>query len=632
MSKLSFDEFHNEESQICFLYCALFPEDYDVCVEDLLRYGIGDRLFSDDLTLDQARNRVHSIISNLKASCLLLSGKNEECVKMHDVFRDLAILISSGNDYSFMVKAGSGLKEWPCNLNLQYVMRMSLINNEFNMLREQEEYPELILLLLQNNTSLKAISDDFFVGMKALQVLDLSNMPSLVALPTSLSFLTNLKTLCVENNNLKDGSALGELKSIEILSLRKSSFDRFPEEIKRLTKLRLVDLSESQFDEIPANVFPSLVRLEELYMGGSYSGWEIKETTSKRKATLAEVLSLDHLNTLHIDVGNLACLVEEIINRQPRLNKFHIHVGDKFDWRSTYAKSMCFNIAAHFGVPKPFMNWLESFLQMTEQLSVVNWKNLSSLEELPLECFQPLKHLHIQKCHFQTFLSSTLFERFQGLQELQIFSCLKLDTVFLSNNIVPESNVLPRLTNIHVRVAPCLTALWRGVAPSTSFQSLKHVKVEECKLVKILFPLAIAKMLNQLQYLEISNCDVMEAVIGYIEDHEIQMGTSSGQLNNTCTGIEYTHTIFPQLQSLKLQHLKNIRSLTQPWFLLVFPTLEHLTVLSCPCLKLPIGPEGLQRLIEVRAERKWFDELEFENNETKISLQKCFTDTNSSTQ
>uniref|UniRef100_A0A803KUZ5 NB-ARC domain-containing protein n=1 Tax=Chenopodium quinoa TaxID=63459 RepID=A0A803KUZ5_CHEQI len=240
--KLSFDEFRDEESKMCFLYCALFPEDYDVRIEDLLRYGIGERLFSDDLTLEQARNKVHSIISNLKASCLLLSGKNEESVKMHDVFRDLAISIASSNDYSFMVKAGSGLKEWPSKLH--YVMRMSLINNEFNMFSGQDEYPELMLLLLQNNTSLKAISDGFFAGMKALQVLDLSNMPSLVALPTSLSFLTNLKTLCVENNNLKDGSALGELKSIEILSLRKSSFARFPEEIKRLTNLRLLDLSE----------------------------------------------------------------------------------------------------------------------------------------------------------------------------------------------------------------------------------------------------------------------------------------------------------------------------------------------------------------------------------------------------
>uniref|UniRef100_A0A803KUZ6 Disease resistance protein n=1 Tax=Chenopodium quinoa TaxID=63459 RepID=A0A803KUZ6_CHEQI len=110
-------------------------------------------------------------------------------------------------------------------------------------------------------------------------------------------------------------------------------------------------------------------------------------------------------------------------------------------------------------------------------------------------------------------------------------------------------------------------------------------------------------MLNQLQYLEISNCEVMEAVIGYIGDHEIQMGAPSGQLNDTCTGVEYTHTIFPWLQELKLQHLKNIRSLTQPWFLLVFPTLEHLTVFSCPCLKLPIGPEGLERLIEIQAHR-----------------------------
>ncbi|CAO2841351.1 unnamed protein product [Amaranthus hypochondriacus] len=33
--KLSFDEFQNEESQMCFLYCALFLEDIDVRIKDL---------------------------------------------------------------------------------------------------------------------------------------------------------------------------------------------------------------------------------------------------------------------------------------------------------------------------------------------------------------------------------------------------------------------------------------------------------------------------------------------------------------------------------------------------------------------------------------------------------------------
>lgn len=150
-------------------------------------------------------------------------------------------------------------------------MRISLTNNNFSMFEGAEEYLELILLLLQNNPSLESISDKFFAGMKALQVLDLNNIPCLQKLPSSLSSLTNLRTRCLDENNLKDGSILGDVTSIEILSIRKSSMGRFPKDIRRLTNLPLLDLTDSHIGEIPSKVFSSLSHLEELYMGGSYN-------------------------------------------------------------------------------------------------------------------------------------------------------------------------------------------------------------------------------------------------------------------------------------------------------------------------------------------------------------------------
>ncbi|XP_057547327.1 probable disease resistance protein At4g27220 [Amaranthus tricolor] len=581
------------------------------------------------MSLDQARNRVHSIISNLKASCLLLSSTNRECVKMHDVFRDLAILIATSNDYSFMVKASSGLKEWPSNLKLQYVMRMSLTNNDFSMFEGAGEYPELILLLLQNNPSLKSISDEFFAGMKALQVLDLSNIPCLEKLPSSLSSLTNLRTLCLDDNNLKDGSVLGDLTSIEILSMRKSSFSRFPEEIRRLTNLRLLDLTDSQVGEIPSKVFSSLSHLEELYMGGSYNDWKLEKSNSSRKATLTEVLSLERLNILHIDIGYHGCLTEEIIHRQSRLKKFYIHIGERLHSPTTYPTSMCLNIPGLFGVCNPFKNWLKSFLNTAEHLSIASWKDRSCLEEFPIDCLQSLKSLHFQQCHTDICFSTALLDRFQALQELQICSCHNLDTVFLSFDDHSPKNVLPRLTNLHIHDAPNLTSLWRGVAPSTGFQTLKYIKIENCIQIKILFPLSVAKILNHLQYLELSHCDVMEAIISANEAHEIQLETQSKRQTLTDTELMlrnlHADDLFPQLQTLKLKHMKNIRCVTQPKFFLDFPNMQQLIVLSCPFLELPLGNNSLQKLIQIKAEEKWFEELEFEDRQTKISLQLKFT-------
>lgn len=72
--KLSFDYIESEEAKMCFLYCCLFPEDYDIKVENLVMFLIGEGLIDNIETFDEGRTRVRVIVDNLKASCLLLDG------------------------------------------------------------------------------------------------------------------------------------------------------------------------------------------------------------------------------------------------------------------------------------------------------------------------------------------------------------------------------------------------------------------------------------------------------------------------------------------------------------------------------------------------------------------------------
>ncbi|XP_057990730.1 disease resistance protein At4g27190-like [Hevea brasiliensis] len=69
--KLSYDYLRNKEDKFMFQFCCLFPEDYDIPMEDLVRYGIGLGTF-EDVRIQEARNRARSIVNNLKESCLLL--------------------------------------------------------------------------------------------------------------------------------------------------------------------------------------------------------------------------------------------------------------------------------------------------------------------------------------------------------------------------------------------------------------------------------------------------------------------------------------------------------------------------------------------------------------------------------
>ena len=84
--KLSCDSLMSNETKSCFLLCCLFPEDYNIPIEDLTRYAVGYGLHKDAESIEDARKRVYLAIKNLKASCMLLGNESEEYVKMHAWF------------------------------------------------------------------------------------------------------------------------------------------------------------------------------------------------------------------------------------------------------------------------------------------------------------------------------------------------------------------------------------------------------------------------------------------------------------------------------------------------------------------------------------------------------------------
>ena len=95
-----------------FLLCCLFPEDYDIPIETLVRYGNGLRLLRGIDTMEES-SRVHSLIQTLKRSFLLIDRKQEECVKMHDVVRNVTLLIASNKEHGFIVRCASEIGEFP---------------------------------------------------------------------------------------------------------------------------------------------------------------------------------------------------------------------------------------------------------------------------------------------------------------------------------------------------------------------------------------------------------------------------------------------------------------------------------------------------------------------------------------
>ncbi|KAL7169342.1 hypothetical protein ACSBR2_034397 [Camellia fascicularis] len=304
-------------------------EDFEILIEDLVRYGIRLDSFEGSDTVGEAGQKVHDFVDDLKKCYLLMDSEEKECVKMHDVIRDVAIYITSREEHSFMVRYDKALEDWPQKHRLENYIVISLKLNGMHRLSGNLEFPKLQLLKLDCNANLdngieevqvQKTPDCFCRGMKQLRVLALSNMYR--SLSTSLRCLTNLRTLSLSRCRLTDDdvSVIGALENLEMLSFAGSRIKELPKEIiGHFDHLKVLDLLNCTVERIYPGVLSSLSMLEELYVGNSFRTMDgIQERTEMTNAIIVEVASLSHLVALDIVLFILPR--DWVINKVKRFN------------------------------------------------------------------------------------------------------------------------------------------------------------------------------------------------------------------------------------------------------------------------------------------------------------------------
>ncbi|OMP04512.1 Disease resistance protein [Corchorus olitorius] len=99
---ISYEFLRSRKTKMCFLLmCSLFPQGYDIDVEDFLKYIWGVRLFREvgsNQSIEDQRCEMWRAIEELKAYYLLLGreGNNNVHVKLHNLVRECALSIASG--------------------------------------------------------------------------------------------------------------------------------------------------------------------------------------------------------------------------------------------------------------------------------------------------------------------------------------------------------------------------------------------------------------------------------------------------------------------------------------------------------------------------------------------------------
>ncbi|KAI5660508.1 hypothetical protein M9H77_29301 [Catharanthus roseus] len=507
--KLSYSYLESKQAKSLLMLCSLFPEDYDIPIEILVRYGKGLCLFSDIDSLENVRNRVHSLVADLRSFSLLLAGNKEGSVKMHDVVRDVVISIASFDDHR--------LKQ------LQFVNEdksgtaISLNVNEFDKLPADLNSPQNLQLFQLRSISLFStlkMQDSFFEGMKELRVIDLTG--SIInLLPSSLCFLSSLCSLCLNyclfRTNL---SIIGSLKQLEVLSFFLSDLDEVPGEIRELRMLKLLDLRCMNGPRrIPSSVFSELTNLEELYIGG-FRNWE--EAGYHGNAGIRELNSLSSLKILQMCPSSCDVIAE--------LTEFPFEKLVKFNISESYVFSVSYDFDNRLRLFKGTGSSDMNVLRKTKIISL-----LKRAVHVELECEGWIRNPLYELCQENTLLN---------MRNLRLHNYSEDCLINLGN----ENDYGNANASSSSSVKSCL---WRGPILQPSWlRNLNVLELYVCNSVKILFPHCVVVCMAQLRKLIVLEGSKMEHIVGNEEEH-----------NDDDNRVE-----FPKLECLELEGMPAFRS------------------------------------------------------------------------
>uniref|UniRef100_A0A0E0ILB5 Uncharacterized protein n=1 Tax=Oryza nivara TaxID=4536 RepID=A0A0E0ILB5_ORYNI len=276
----------------CFLYCAMFPEDYLIHRKRLIRLWISEGFIEQKGACsleDVAEGYLAELVQRSMLQVVACNSFDRvQCLRMHDIVRELAIFQSKKESFCTIYDDTHGVAQVGLDSRRVSVLRCN------NDIRSSIDPSRLHTFIAFDTTmALSSWSSFIFSESKYLNVLDLSGLP-IETIPYSVGELFNLRFLCLNDTNVKEfPKSVTKLSNLQTLSLERTQLLNFPRGFSNLKKLRhllvwkLVDATYKSL-----NNWESMEPFEGL--------WDLKELQylNEVRATKAFVSNLGNLSQL----------------------------------------------------------------------------------------------------------------------------------------------------------------------------------------------------------------------------------------------------------------------------------------------------------------------------------------------
>ncbi|OEL31938.1 Disease resistance protein RPM1 [Dichanthelium oligosanthes] len=234
----------------CFLYCSLFPEDYIMSRESLVRQWVAEGFVVTNENNEQEDVAELNLMELITRNMLQVKDYDElgrvDTCKMHDIVRDLALSIAKDERF------GSANDQRAVMHMNQEVRRLSLCGwNDSDV--PTVRFPHLrTLFSLDGVTSTPHMLASIFSKSSYLTVLELQDS-EITEVPGSIGYLFNLRYIGLRRTRVKSlPECIEKLSNLQTLDIKQTNIEKLPRGIVKIKNLRHL-LADRVVDEKQKN-------------------------------------------------------------------------------------------------------------------------------------------------------------------------------------------------------------------------------------------------------------------------------------------------------------------------------------------------------------------------------------------